>query len=216
MLKRVGFAIFAGLMSMPFVFAAAQAPAPAMTAAAWVPFSAEQVEIHRGPKPYADGPAPERCDGQYAQSAAGETYTHGGCSILATIIDRHNRVRWELDLSLKTARRFNIDPRHYAVFAEQPLTPEAFAQTHAEDRALGKKVISGVECEGFEIQPGKAGGQYRRAEVWYAPSLNYVAVKFHFASPDGGDVTVTLDHIETGRPPDPALFQVPPDFRITN
>jgi hypothetical protein len=213
MLKRMGFPILAGLLVLGSASASPQATST-VGAPAWAAFTARQVEVHRGPLPPSAGP--EKCEGQYAQSAAGETYTRGGCSVVATIIDRRGHVRWELDGSQKSARRFPLDSRQYAIFAEQPMTAEVFARSHAADRPLGKKIISGVECEGYEIQQNRAGGQFHGAEVWYAPSLNYAAVKFHFAAPDGGDVTVTLDHIDTTHPPDPVFFQVPAEYRVSN
>jgi hypothetical protein len=124
-------------------------------------------------------------------------------SELATLTDRLSGKSYHLDFVSKTA----------TVIQESIPAGDAgraFYASLSKNRFLGKRTIAGIECEGYAV-PHRGGG--RSAELWVAPSLNYLLVDsttFH----EDEEFETILNHIETGREPDARFFHVPQDFRV--
>jgi hypothetical protein len=85
--------------------------------------------------------------------------------------------------------------------------------------SLGSKMIEGVQAEGkrvTEIIPEGKIGNERPIEIvnetWYSPELQTTVMSKH-SDPRSGDVVYTLKNISRAEP-DPALFTVPPDYKI--
>ncbi|MEJ2007864.1 MAG: hypothetical protein P8Z30_06855 [Acidobacteriota bacterium] len=86
----------------------------------------------------------------------------------------------------------------------------AFYANMIRNHSLGKKTISGVECVGLAV-PDAGGG--KPAEMWVAPSLNYLLVDlktFH----DNEEYETILTHVQVGKEPGARFFHVPDGFRI--
>jgi len=96
---------------------------------------------------------------------------------------------------------------------------KARAENAATSESLGTKMISGVQAEGKRVTetiPAGAIGNERAIEVvnetWYSPELQTVVMSKH-SDPRTGDVTYTLTNLSRAEP-DPALFTVPPDYKL--
>lgn len=90
----------------------------------------------------------------------------------------------------------------------------------AKTEALGRQTIEGVAADGtrttFTIDAGKIGND-RPIEIvserWYSPDLRVVVTSRH-NDPRVGETVYRLTGINRGEP-DPSLFAVPADFRLT-
>ena len=88
-----------------------------------------------------------------------------------------------------------------------------------EETSLGTQVMEGVKVEGtrtvMRIEAGKIGND-RPIEVvserWYSPELQVVVMTKH-SDPRFGETSYKLTGIDRREPP-PALFQVPPDYKV--
>ena len=126
----------------------------------------------------------------------------------ALLYDRPNHMMYTLDFTRGTVHRQSVDVSALPDFGPAPMSPQAFLLSHSQDRALGKKKIAGLECEGYALRDERRKNKYV-AEMWYAPSLAYLAVaaKTHFKGDQ--DVTTMLENIQPGKDPDPQFFTVP-------
>jgi hypothetical protein len=86
-------------------------------------------------------------------------------------------------------------------------------------QSLGAKTIDGIEVTGTRststIPAGAIGNEKdltTTREEWYSPSLKLV-IQSTQNDPRFGQTTYSLTEIQQG-PPDEALFQVPPDYKV--
>jgi hypothetical protein len=98
-----------------------------------------------------------------------------------------------------------------AMLSTEPLTLELFYWIHRGDTSLGKETISGIECVGFRV--AGHSGRHRYQEVWYAASLNFLAVRSAVYL-DQIEIVTELKHIEAGKEPDAKFFRLPEGFKI--
>jgi hypothetical protein len=77
---------------------------------------------------------------------------------------------------------------------------------------IGTQIVSGVECIGHKIADPRHKGKYR-AEEWYAPSLNFLGVRYRGPLPNGGEVTTLFKDLEPGKEPDPSFSRLPEGFK---
>jgi hypothetical protein len=78
----------------------------------------------------------------------------------------------------------------------------------ADATPLGQKTIAGVKCVGYRL-PASRGVS---AEVWFAPSLNYLIVSAHtIIVRENIEADMDVVSIDSGREPDPRYFQLPSD-----
>ena len=89
----------------------------------------------------------------------------------------------------------------------------------AKTESLGSKVIEGVQVDGkrfTETIPAGRIGNDKPIEIinesWFSPELQTVVMSKH-SDPRSGDVVYTLTNIQRVEP-DPALFQVPADYKM--
>lgn len=89
----------------------------------------------------------------------------------------------------------------------------------ANRESLGTQTIAGVQAEGtrntFTIPAGKIGNErpiVTTSERWYSPELQAVVLS-KTSDPRMGENTYRLTNLVRAEP-DPALFQVPPDYTI--
>jgi hypothetical protein len=90
---------------------------------------------------------------------------------------------------------------------------------HTTTESLGTKTIEGIQVTGTRststIPAGAIGNDEdltTTREEWYSPELKLV-IQSTQNDPRFGQTTYTLKDIQQG-PPDEALFQVPPDYKI--
>ncbi len=89
--------------------------------------------------------------------------------------------------------------------------------------SLGTKTLNGVLAEGTlqtQVVPGNVDGTVPSSTVtnesWWAPEMRILLVqKRSDSNPRNGLTIRRLDNLTLG-PPDPALFQIPPDYQIVN
>jgi len=92
-------------------------------------------------------------------------------------------------------------------------------QTAAKSESLGTQTIGGIQAEGKRITEtipaGKIGNDRDInivSETWYSPELQTTVMSKN-SDPRSGEVVYTLTNINRSEP-DPALFQVPADYKI--
>jgi hypothetical protein len=181
---------------------------------AWVPFVANQVEDDRG------GPAETRgkTQGISARDKHGSTCTiwlssDRATALVAHIYDRPHHVTYVVDFRKKTIMRQDEDLTGKQVPDDKPMSREAFNKRHRQDKFLGKKAVSGVECEGYKLHDPQREGKFL-GEVWYAPALNFERVRSEHSFPGGGKTSSVMQDIQVGKEPEPQLFRIPEDFQF--
>jgi hypothetical protein len=190
-------------------------------AAEWVPFVAKSVqktEIEEVGGPYA-----VTASGVFLRDKHGSWYRRTtvassrlpirGATDTAFLFDRVNHKYYLLDFTRKAIKGLQVSGSEQVWFRLSPISPQEFGQDRSKDKFLGKKISSGVECEGFAIHDPRHKGKYL-AEVWYAPSLNYLAVEARSRAPSGHEVTTQVEEIQVGKEPDPQYFRLPDGFKI--
>lgn len=195
-----------------------QTPPPSQ----WVPVTARVVEWE-GVEGDLGALSAVQIDGVYARDRSGMTYSRLGDSSskhatlgvpdIANLIDRVHGDQWKIYYFEKVALRSSLDVEEHPDLAEQPMSREVFERTHAHDRRLGRKVISRIECEGYRLRNSGSQEKYND-EMWYAPGLNYLVVKSLTFGATRKVTTVTLVDIQSGKDPDPKLFQIPAGFKV--
>lgn len=187
----------------------------------WVPFVARFVEEVNEPVPSLVT-VRVKTEGVYVRDSQGVSYTRRvsstrsalplrGAVDIAILHDRPNHTSYVIDFAKKTIQQ-RMDPSGNPDFAVEPLSRADFERRHAADLFLGKQVVSGVECEGYKIADPRHKGKYK-GEGWFAPSLNFMMVRYHGRLPDGGEISTLLQDIEPGKEPDPSFFRLPEGFK---
>jgi hypothetical protein len=201
----------------------AQTPPAAEPPSRWVPFTAKMFETHstwrRGTEVGGGHYEVVQVAGEYARNGSGATYERWLSALsptvnlpnIAVLTDRPARAKWEIDYKLKNVRRSDLELKGHPELAAFPMTWQIFLKRHAKDTPLGHKTVSGVECVEYRIHDPETRLKMYRAEVCFAPSLNFLAIKYHRMYPEGRDVTVRLENIQLGVP-DPDLFHIPAGF----
>lgn len=128
------------------------------------------------------------------------------------LYDRPNHTMYSIDFTRGTVQKQVVDASVLPDFAAAPMSRKVFEALHSEDRYLGKKRLGSLECEGYALRDERRRNKYV-AEMWYAPSLAFLAVaaKSHFKGDQ--DVTTLLEDIQPGKDPDPRFFTVPVDLK---
>lgn len=134
---------------------------------------------------------------------------------IGTVFDRPTNLTYIIDYSKRT-----VEVRHKTNDAESfgtkaPITREEFRAFHSSDQFLGEHSIEGFQCEGYKIRNAKRKNQFD-AEVWYAPALNFLALRAQYRLSNGGQVNVYVGEIQIGRRVGPEYFQIPDNFRIVD
>jgi hypothetical protein len=140
------------------------------------------------------------------------------------------QVHQELETRLKAAKRkleaegngpmVTTESRVFVVASDiQIMTNSMESRNEANTESLGTQIIEGVSADGKRMTETIAAGRIgnERAievvnETWYSPELQTV-VKSRHSDPRTGDVVYTLTNISRAEP-DPALFQVPADYKV--
>jgi hypothetical protein len=131
----------------------------------------------------------------------------------ALLFDRPNHTMYTLDFTRGTVQKQLVDARALPDFAVAPMSRQVFEAAHSEDKLVGRKRLAGVDCVGYALRDERRKGKYV-AEMWYAPSLAYLAVsaKTHFKGDQ--DIVTTLEDIQPGKEPDPQFFTLPVDLKL--
>ena len=172
--------------------------------------------------------------GKVARDAAGRTYSletstggplgQTGPVTRISIFDPVAGYSYELNTPTKTAVRRQIHtppagggPRAEARSANEPARPENPNMVRAD---LGTTVVNGVNAQGKSTTrtiPAGAMGNTKplvsTSETWYSPELQTV-ISAKMNDPRGGSNIFALTNIQTAA--DPALFQVPAGYTITD
>jgi hypothetical protein len=130
----------------------------------------------------------------------------------AFLHDRPRHIGYVIDFMNKTIRQ-ESDPPGNPDFAVEPILRADFDTRHAADLSLGKQMVSGVECEGYKLADPRHKGKYR-GEAWFAPSVDFLMVRYSARLPDGGTTTTLVKDLEPGKEPDPSLFRLPEGFKL--
>jgi hypothetical protein len=204
------------LLLAPFIVVLALqfAPGHDPESPAWVPFVANQVEEDRG------GAAEKRVktQGISARDKNGSTCTlwlssDRATALVAHIYDRPHHITYVVDFRRKTIMRQDEGLTDKPTPDDKPMAREDFNKRHSQDKFLGKKVVSGVECEGYKLHDPQREGKFL-SEVWYAPALNFEPIKSEYFFPNGQRTIMVTDDIQVGKEPDPQLFRIPEDFQF--
>jgi len=191
----------------------------------WTPFVSRFVEEQSPSNPNASYNL--IMDGVYLRNSQGASYNrrtvrvHGGSPLalpflldMAFLRDRASPMTYSIDYLTKTIKQAG-DPPGNLDFSVGPLSRTEFDARHVGDRFLGKKTLSGVDCEGYKVPDSHHEGTYS-GEEWFAPSLDFMAVRFQGRLPSGEKITMMLKDIKTGKEPDPHYFVLPGGFKRVN
>ena len=133
---------------------------------------------------------------------------------LVTITDPATREQYQLDASLRIARRLRLPPPGRAG-ARPPFAPPPSVKTEV----LEPRAFDGVKADGTRavlVIPAGAIGNDRAIEIvserWFSPELR-VVVATRRIDPRFGNSSYRLVNIVRGDPPS-QLFEVPPDFTV--
>jgi hypothetical protein len=131
----------------------------------------------------------------------------------ALLYDRPNHTMYTIDFTQSTLHKQVVDASAFPDFAAAPMSRQVFEADHSQDKFLGRKRVGGLDCEGYALRDERRKNKYV-AEMWYAPSLAFLAVaaKSHFKGDQ--DITTTLEDIQPGRDPDPQYFTLPVDLKV--
>lgn len=188
----------------------------------WVPFVATLVQEMY--EPLLSGPSVRgTIAGVYVRNGQGVSYTRRvastrsalplqGARDVAFLHDRPNHITYVIDFVRKTIKQESDAPGN-PDFAAEPMSRADFERLHAADLSLGKQMVSGVECEGYKVADPRHKGKYR-GEEWFAPSLNFLLIRYAGRLPDGGETTTLVKDLEPGKEPDPNLFRLPEGFKL--
>jgi len=141
------------------------------------------------------------------------------------IIDPGAGVTYALDTKNKVARRFSHPhPAGWTVpTTDVPssgrwITPGMPGNFTMRTETLGSKLIEGLAADGKRISSASPKthdeAQENVIESWYSPELLVILLNQQFNSVLGNS-TARLENINRAEP-DPALFQVPPDYTIVD
>jgi hypothetical protein len=131
----------------------------------------------------------------------------------AYLYERADNKLYLIDYTRKTIQASQVKDTDQALLGGNPMSQQTFEQYHSQDRFLGKQTISGVDCEGYAIHDPRHKGKYV-AEVWYAPSLNYLAVETKSRYQGDQWVTARVEGIQVGKEPDPQYLRLPQGFKM--
>ena len=215
-MKQLTFAIVVGItfVAIDVVTAVAQ-EAPH----SWIPLSAKLTRRIWVDLP-GEGTVTVGWEGIYARDSQGRifnraTLTHPGSPTpvrgstdTGTIRDLPGHILYMVNYSLRRYYKRKMDP---SLDKPEPQTGDEFDKLHAGETYLGKQVISGVECEGYQVPVPKYKKHFN--ETWYAPSLNFLVVRWTGYNPMKQKVETLLQNIQAGTEPDSTLFLVPSGFQ---
>lgn len=210
--------LMAGLLIAGTGFLAAVSNREAGTTTDWVPFAAKQVG--KVPERQANGEVrtAQETIGIYRRNRQGSIFTRN-----LSVAGREPSASTEGILQdALTGFIYRIDSQNERAFAvkgpdhagpPKSTTEDEFRRLHPSERFLGKKKVSGVECEEYSV-PGENPAD-PDAIMCFAPSLNFFAVQARFPEPEfNAEVVVEFLDIEVGREPDSQFFSIPSDFEF--
>jgi len=220
-MARLLCATFVGLSLCLGCGPAAASQAEETTAPQWVPFVAKWVQ--RSELQAMGGPYTAVVSGIFVRDKEGSWYRRStatstrlpmtGATDTAFLFDRVNHKYYLLDFARKTIKALQVGGGEQRWFGISPMSPQAFDQYRSQDKYLGKQIISGVECEGYAIHDPRHKGKYL-SEVWYAPSLNYLAIEAKSSIHGNQKVTSRVEEVQVGKEPDPKYLKLPQGFKV--
>jgi hypothetical protein len=186
----------------------------------WTPFDCTLIQDQYIDAP--GGPYRIKVEGVYARNSQGMSYNRRTASTrsplplvgtldMAFFHDRPNHITYVIDFANRTIKQ-QSDPSGNPDFALEPPSRAVFDARHAGDLSLGKQILSGVECEGYKLADPHHNGKYN-GEEWFAPSLNFLAVRYEGRPIDGRQISFVIKDLESGREPDPRFFVLPAGFK---
>jgi len=181
----------------------------------WVPLVAMQTaRVYQGS---ANGKIlTSETTGNYFRNRAGSVYQRD----LSVLGARTDSIAHLEDLPEGKAYEINYQSKTATVIGElgiarprQPPTADEFRQLFPSAQWIGKKVLSGVECDGYRIPPGEGGST--EGEMWVAPALNFLAVQHKIIDREhNAEILLVLEEIHAGVDPDPGSLKVPEGFAV--
>jgi hypothetical protein len=136
-----------------------------------------------------------------------------------SIHDPVQQVNILLDPSRKTAQVHNFPSAAPNVSRPVPFQPQEHPAMSPNIEQLGQMTIEGINAVGMRITRttpantiGNAEPLVAVTETWRSPELNIVLLTKN-SNPQHGDTVYKLVNIQRVEP-DPALFQIPPDYEV--
>jgi hypothetical protein len=164
-------------------------------------------------KIYRDSQGRERTDHRFCQRGDEQ----GG--IWVEIYDPVSSYGYILDAATHTAHRYTIKV-HERGTRWGPTASPAHA-TKSTTESLGSQTMEGIPVDGVRRTTVVPAGEMDNDrpfnvvdENWTSPSLHVVIFR-KYSDPRRGESTTRLTNIELSEP-DPALFQPPPDYTVTD
>lgn len=151
-------------------------------------------------------------EGAFMRNSNGSIYSRNtpvfglppGAQFPAHLQDARTGVTYILNYAQKSATPM------FAGAGSSPLHAPSKPPVPADATPLGQKTIAGVKCIGYRLtnSPGLT------VEIWFAPSLNYLAMAVHNTFPsENVERDADMISIDPGKQPDPQYFRLPGDPR---
>jgi hypothetical protein len=94
----------------------------------------------------------------------------------------------------------------YSLPSQQPVGRDG-----APVEPIGRKVVSGLECEGFRRLPEGNEGE---TLYWLSPALSSLPLLSRSPEGDRHQVVIRMEDVEVGKEPDPRFFEIPAGFEV--
>lgn len=98
-----------------------------------------------------------------------------------------------------------------------PTTSVSFHKQLTKDRFIGRKIIDGIECEGWRLTWGITNAHPTGGDAgveWVAPSLNYIPLE-SVINDDPYELVRRVTKIQPRTEPDSHFFQLPAAFSVS-
>jgi hypothetical protein len=186
---------------------------PRAAATEWVPFVAKQSAKVIQHTLTGEDKVLQETTGVYLRDRRGSIYSRG-----LSVVGEPSGAGLAILDDVRTGATYRIHYAEKKVYARrrempQPTTEAMFRQIHPQGTSIGKKTVSGVECEEYSVPSKDPSGP--PATMCFAPSMNFLPLEAKFPEPtQNAEVVMRLEGIEYGREPDPTLFVVPEGFEV--
>jgi hypothetical protein len=212
--------LYVTLVLIWLVFGLAAAARAEESAKGWVPFVAKWVQ--KIDQQAVGVPSTTVISGIFVRNKEGSWFKRAtiksrlpvlGGADTASLLDWVNHKSYFINFTNKTIKPLQLKIDAEPQSGENSTSAQAFKQRHSQDKFLGKRTISGVECEGYALHDSRHKGKFV-SEAWYAPSLNYMEVESRGRDQMGEMVTTQIEEIQVGKEPDPQYFRLPEGFKL--
>lgn len=117
---------------------------------------------------------------------------------------------YRIDYGARRAQRMP-PPTDGLRFPYSLVSQQRFGRNGSPVEPIGRKVVAGLDCEGFRLLPEGNEGE---TLYWLSPALNSLPLLSRSPEGDRHQVVVRMEDVEAGKEPDPRFFEIPAGFEV--